>query len=72
MRAKLAALAAALRGLPQAQLDIIVLLYYDKLTVREIARKMGITPDEVEALRREAEAELERALFGDPQDLPTE
>ena len=62
MRAKLAALAAALRGLPQAQLDIIVLLYYDKLTVREIARKMGITPDEVEALRREAEAELERAL----------
>lgn len=69
MRAKLAALAEALRGLPQQQLDVIVLTYYDKLTAPEIARKMAITPEAVDALRRAAEAELERALFnGDPEE----
>lgn len=70
MRAKLAALAAALRRLPQQQLDVIVMLYYDKLTVQEIAWKMAITPEAVDALRQAAEAELERALFGDLEDLP--
>ena len=68
MRAKLAALAAALRGLPQCQQDVIVLTYWDRLPGVKTAALMGITVSEAMSLRREAEAALLKAI-GEPREL---
>jgi len=60
MQKRLSALARALRALPQAEQDVIVLTYYDRMTDDQIAERMEITPEEVKALRQRAEDELSR------------
>lgn len=61
---ELTALAEALKGLPQRQADVIILMYYEELPAVKAAALMGITASEAVTLRREAEAALLRALKG--------
>lgn len=58
----LEALAAALETLEQRQRDIIILRYYRGMTLRDIARRMGLSYSYMKALHNSALAALRRKL----------
>lgn len=58
------AVARALRGLPAMQRAVLVLRFFDRLSVREIATEMGRSESATESLLGRARAAFERAFGG--------
>lgn len=55
-------LAAALETLPQRSRDLIILHYYGNLTLKEVARKLGMSYANVKLIHKKALAELKEKL----------
>jgi RNA polymerase sigma-70 factor (ECF subfamily) len=62
-------LAEALRHLPKAQRDAIVLRYLADLSEEEIARAMGVRPGTVKSHLHRARQTLARRLGTDPEEI---
>ncbi len=64
------ALEVAVKGLTTKQRLVLSLFYWDDLSVREIAGKLGETPQGVRQLKARAERHLRRAMMGTPLPAP--
>ena len=60
----------ALRCLPAASRTVLVLFYYDGLTVREIAAKLGVTTAAVKSRLHNGRGQLGRLLPPNTQNWP--
>jgi RNA polymerase sigma-70 factor (ECF subfamily) len=60
------AVARALRTLPAMQRAVLVLRFFDRLSVRDIAREIGRSESATESLLGRARAAFERAFDGGP------
>ena len=65
---ELTELAAALRKLPERERDLLILHYYDNLTLKEIALKMGMSYANVKIVHAKAISHLKELI--DIDDYP--
>lgn len=56
-------LAAALEALPDQEKDLIVLCYYDKMTLRDVAPMMNLTYGQIKRIHRNALLHLKEILL---------